>query len=79
MVKTQVPVPEQPPPDQPVKVEPEPATAVSVTDVPELNEAEQVPLAQEIPAGELVTVPEPVPALVTERVYDVGGVEPGYS
>ena len=31
---TQVPVPEQPPPDQPVKVEPVVGVAVSVTDVP---------------------------------------------
>ena|ERR1700723_383562 len=31
MVTVQVPVPEQPPPDQPVNVDPEPATAVSVT------------------------------------------------
>ena len=31
---TQVPVPEQPPPDQPVKVEPVAGVAVSVTDVP---------------------------------------------
>ena len=31
---TQVPVPEQPPPDQPVNVEPVVGVAVSVTDVP---------------------------------------------
>ena len=31
---TQVPVPEQPPPDHPVKVEPVVGVAVSVTDVP---------------------------------------------
>jgi len=36
MVTVQVPVPEQPPPDQPVKVDPLVAEAVRVTDVPEL-------------------------------------------
>ena len=33
MVTVQVPVPEQPAPFQPVKVEPAPATAVNVTEV----------------------------------------------
>ena len=62
-VKTQVDVPVQPP-DQPVKVEPVAAAAVSVTDAPELKLVEQVD-PQEIPAGKLVTVPVPVPARVT--------------
>ncbi|MBK9034685.1 MAG: hypothetical protein IPL61_26040 [Myxococcales bacterium] len=34
-VTTQVPVPEQPPPDQPMNVEPAPGAAVSVTTVPD--------------------------------------------
>ena len=65
MVRVQVPVPVQAP-DQPEKVELVSAVAVKVIDVPWLNEAEQV-VPQLIPAGLLVTVPEPVPDLVTER------------
>ena len=63
IVTVHVPVPEQPAPLQPVKVEPAAGVAVSVTTVPSLNDAEQV-APQLIPAGELVTVPEPVPAFV---------------
>jgi hypothetical protein len=40
---------------------------VSVTDVPSTNAAEQVE-PQSIPVGELVTVPEPVPALLIVNV-----------
>ena len=58
----QVPVPEQAPPLQPLKVEPAKAEAVRVTEV--LNVREQVP-GQLIPAGALVTVPLPVPARMT--------------
>src|SRR5207245_193254 len=64
---THVPVPEQPPPLQPVKVEPAAGVAVNVTAVPLVKLAEQV-APQVIPAGELVTVPLPVPALLTVRV-----------
>src|SRR5437773_11579873 len=61
-VTTHVPVPEHPPPLQPVKVEPAAGVAVSVTAVPLVKLAEQV-TPQVIPAGVLVTVPMPVPAL----------------
>jgi hypothetical protein len=61
----------QPVPDQPAKVEPEAAVAVKVTAVPLLKEYEQV-LPQLMPAGLLVTVPEPVPALANVNVYVTG-------
>src|SRR5207249_5639438 len=60
-------VPEQPPPVQPVKVEPAAGVAVNVTAVPLVKLAEQV-TPQLIPTGALVTVPLPVPALLTVRV-----------
>ena len=63
----QVPVPEQPPPLQPAKTDPDSALAVSVTAVPELKLAAQV-VPQLIPAGEELTVPDPVPDFVTVRV-----------
>ena len=59
-VTEQVPVPEQPPPLQPVKIEPLTGVAVSVTNVPLSNEAEQV-APQSIPGGSEVTVPVLVP------------------
>src|SRR5205823_3595817 len=61
------PVPEQPPPVQPLKVEPAAGIGVNVTAVPLVKLAEQV-APQLIPAGALVTVPLPVPAGVTVRV-----------
>jgi hypothetical protein len=64
-------VPEQAP-LQPVKVEPDAAVAVNVTVVPALNVAEQV-VPQLIPAGELVTEPEPEPVLVTVSVCVISG------
>jgi hypothetical protein len=66
-VQVPVPLPLQTPP-QPVKVELAPAVAVSVTVVPCVNEAEQV-APQSIPAGELVTVPEPVPDFDTVSMW----------
>src|SRR5437667_6387822 len=63
-VTVQAPVPEQPPPLQPLKVEPAAGAAVRVTAVPLAKLAAQV-APQVIPAGELVTVPLPVPALLT--------------
>jgi hypothetical protein len=56
-------VPEQSP-DQPAKVEPESAVAVRVTVVPEAKYATHSD-PQLIPAGLLVTVPDPVPVLET--------------
>jgi hypothetical protein len=64
IVTEHVPVPEQPPPDHPVKVEPATGDAVNVTTVPLLKLAEHV-APQLIPAGLEVTVPLPVPAGVT--------------
>ena len=62
----QVPVPVQPvTPDQPAKVEPVRAAAVRTTLSLAANKAEQVvPQLMSVPA---VTVPVPVPALVTVR------------
>src|SRR5437016_6613702 len=68
IVTLQAPVPVQLP-LQPVKVEPAAGAAVKVTAVPLVNEAEQV-APQEIPAGELVTVPLPAPDLVTVSAKD---------
>ena len=56
--------PEQSPP-HPVKVEPDEALAVSVTTVPAVNEAPHV-TPQEIPAGDELTVPVPVPVRLTD-------------
>ena len=47
------------------------ALAYSVTTVPEVKEALQVD-PQLIPDGELVTVPEPVPFVVTLKLYEPG-------
>src|SRR2546427_4395566 len=63
--------PEQPPPLQPLKVEPAAGPAVSVTAVPLVKLAAQV-APQVMPAGLLVTVPAPVPALEKVSVK-VGG------
>jgi hypothetical protein len=68
IVITQVPVPEQPEPLQPVKTDPESASAVRVTDSPWSNGAVQV-RPQLIPEGLLVTVPLPLPPLVTLKVH----------
>ena len=57
-------VPEHPPPDQPVKVDPDEGSAVNVTVVPSVNDALQVE-PQSIPGGSLVTLPSPVPDLET--------------
>src|SRR4029079_19613034 len=67
---THVPVPEHPPPLQPVNVEPDDAVAVSVTLFPVGNAAAHV-VPQLIPLGDDDTVPVPVPLFVTLSV-DVG-------
>jgi hypothetical protein len=65
------PVPEQPAPLQPANEEPLAGEAFSVTSgtpsPDDRNEAEQL-VPQSMPAGELVTVPEPLPAFVTVSV-----------
>jgi hypothetical protein len=58
-------LPVQPPPDQ-LKVEPVAGVAVSTTLSSAANKAEQV-VPQLMPAGAEVTVPVPLPALVTFR------------
>jgi hypothetical protein len=63
----QVPVPEQPPPDQSANVEPLAGLAVKTTVVPLLYGSEQS-VPQLIPAGFEVTTPVPDPALLTVRV-----------
>src|SRR4029453_3900304 len=66
-VTLQVPVPEQPPPLQPMKVEPAAGAAVKVTVVPLVNAAAHV-VPQEMPAGGLLTVPAPVLLTVSVEV-----------
>src|SRR5438034_394155 len=68
-VTVQVAVPVQPPPLQPVKVEPTAGAAVKVTAVPLANAAAQV-VPQAMPAGALVMVPLPTPALLRVSVKD---------
>jgi hypothetical protein len=65
-VTVHVPVPEQGP-LQPAKVEPAAGVAVRATTAPVANGAEQLD-PQLIPAGALVTVPEPAPPLATESM-----------
>jgi len=55
---THAPVPEHPPPDQPVKELPGSGVAVRVISVPSVKSAWQV-VPQSIPDGELATVPFP--------------------
>ena len=69
IVTEQVPVPEQPPPLQPAKVDPTAGVAVSVTTVPIVKEVEQV-VPHWMPVGELATLPLPVPDVVTLRTKD---------
>jgi hypothetical protein len=66
-VTVQVPVPEQPPPLQPVKAEPAAGAAVKVTAVPLANTAEHF-LPQLMLPGALVMIPVPAPVLLTVSV-----------
>jgi hypothetical protein len=59
-------------PVQPANVEPEFGTWASATDVPLAKLAAHVP-GHAIPAGVLVTVPPPDPAMVTVSVKFAGG------
>src|SRR5207253_9532966 len=65
-VTVQAPGPEQPPPVQPLKVEPAAGAAVSVTAVPLAKLAAPV-APQVMPAGRLVTGPAPVAAWATGK------------
>ena len=67
IVTTHDPVPEHPPPLQPVKTELPPAKASSVTAVLGLYVSEQSP-PQPIRLSELITAPLPEPAFVTVSV-----------
>ena len=71
MLTVQVPVPEQPPPLQPPKVDGEVGIAVRVTEVLYAKAYEQV-APQLMPTGRLVTVPLPAPALPTVNVWLLG-------
>jgi hypothetical protein len=73
-VTVQVPVPEQPPPDQPANTEPEAGAAASVTVVLASKRALH-PVSQAIPAGPLVTVPLP-PSCSTVTVSSGRGTAP---
>jgi hypothetical protein len=66
-VITQVPVPEHPPPDQPVNVELADGVAVSVTLVPNSKKFSQV-TPHVIPAGVELTDPVPEPARLTSTI-----------
>ena len=62
--------PWQPPPIQPANCESGSGMAASVTGVPVENAPMQI-VPQAIPAGVLVTIPLPVPVLVTTRVTGI--------
>jgi len=71
-ITTQVPVPEHPPPDQPVNTQPVAGVAEIETLVPDAKVAEHV-LPQLIPAGELATEPLPVRVTVNETAVGAAG------
>jgi hypothetical protein len=67
-----VPVPEQPAPDQPPKLEPDDGDADSVTALPLAKLAEQVP-GQLIPPGLDMMLPLPLPLVPTTSCCIGGG------
>ena len=69
IVTLHVPVPVQPPPLQPVNVEPAAGAAVKVTTVPLVKPVEHV-APQEMPAGALVMLPLPAPDVATVSVNE---------
>jgi hypothetical protein len=71
METVQVPVPVQPPPDHPVKVEPAAGVAARTTLlVPGANSSEHVVPQSMVSSGVVdATVPVPVPALLTVKAY----------
>jgi hypothetical protein len=68
------PVPEQPPPDQPLSREPGEGVALSVSSVPASTDVEHVD-PQSIPPTSLETLPDPVPFVATSSSTE-GGVPP---
>ena len=66
-VTEQVAVPEQPPPLQPLNVDPAAGVAVKVTAVPLAYVPEQFP-PHEMPPGLLLTIPLPAPVFETVSV-----------
>src|SRR5690349_18306152 len=69
IVTVHVPVPPQAEPDHPMNVMPVLGVAVSVTTVPPSKTFEHDVVRHCRPAGELVTMPLPEPALPTVRPY----------
>ena len=69
--RVQGPVPEQPPPLQPAKLDRRPGAAINVT-VPLSNVAEHDPLQLLIPAGLDDTLPRPRPVVLTVKVNCCG-------
>ena len=69
----QLPVPEQPPPDQPAKTAPGSGVALKVTTEPTSNQCRQL-TPQTIPAGALLIDPDPPPprAIVSRRGRGAG-------
>jgi hypothetical protein len=72
MITVHEPVPLHPPPDQPAKTEPADGDVVNVTLVPAGYTSVQSD-PQLMPAGELVTVPDPVPFFVTVKLVWLNG------
>ncbi len=78
METVHVPVPEQPPPDQPANADPSATVGVAVRvtlPLPPANSAEHV-APQLIPTGAEVTVPVPSPVLLTVRARPAPQVPP---